>query len=139
MTRLLIPDNLKTGVSRNTRYETVLNRSYQELEEHYDTAIVPARVAHPKGKALAEGTVRYASTWLLAALRDRRFFSVQEAAAENLEELNSGPVQRREGTRREAYLGEKLAFMQPLPSAPYESAVRSPELRVGQDYLVSDG
>ena len=44
--RLLIPDNLKTGVSKNTRYETILNRSYQELAEHYDTAIVPARVKH---------------------------------------------------------------------------------------------
>ena len=73
VTRLLIPDNLKTGVSRNTRYETILNRSYQELAEHYDTAIVPARVAHPKDKALTEGTVRYASTWILAALRDHRF------------------------------------------------------------------
>ena len=62
VTRLLIPDNLKTGVSKNTRYETVLNRSYQELAEHYDTAIVPARVEHPKDKPLAEGTVKFAST-----------------------------------------------------------------------------
>lgn len=74
VTRLLIPDNLKTGVSKNTRYETVLNRSYQELAEHYDTAIVPARVEHPKDKPLAEGTVKFASTWILAALRDQRFF-----------------------------------------------------------------
>ena len=87
VTRLLIPDNLKTGVSRNTRYETVLNRSYQEMAEHYDTAIIPARMAHPKDKALAEGTVRYASTWILAALRDRRFFSVQEAQAATVEKL----------------------------------------------------
>ena len=142
VTRLLIPDNLKTGVSRNSRYETVLNRSYQELVEHYDTAIVPARVAHPKDKALAEGTVRYASTWVLAALRDRRFFSIQEAqaaAAEKLEELNRRPFRKREGTRREAYLGEERAFLQPLPSTPYELAIWSPEVRVGQDYLVSDG
>ena len=62
VTRLLIPDNLKAGVTQNTRYETVLNRSYQELAEHYDTAIVPARVEHPKDKPLAEGTVKFAST-----------------------------------------------------------------------------
>ena len=54
-------------------------------------------------------------------------------------ELNGRPFRKREGTRREAYLGEELAFMQPLPSTPYEPAVWSPELRVGQDYLVSDG
>ena len=87
VTRLLVPDNLKTGVKSNTRYETILNRSYQEMAEHYDTAIVPARVRHPKDKALAEGTVKFASTWILAALRDRKFFSVheaQKAAAEKL-------------------------------------------------------
>jgi len=55
VTRLLIPDNLKTGVTKNTRYETVLNRSYQELAEYYGTAIVPARVEHPKDKSHAEG------------------------------------------------------------------------------------
>lgn len=89
VTRLLIPDNLmvKTGVSKNTRYETVLNRSYQEMAEHYDTAIVPTCVAHPKDKSLAEGTVRFASPWILAALRDRRFFSVSEAQAAAAEKL----------------------------------------------------
>jgi transposase len=79
VTRLLIPDNLKTGVTSNTRYDTVLNRSYQELAEHYDTAIVPARVDHPRDKSLAEGSVKFASTWILASLRDFRFFSVDEA------------------------------------------------------------
>ena len=54
-------------------------------------------------------------------------------------ELNGRPFRKREGTRREAYLGEDLAFMQPLPSTPYEPAAWSPELRVDQDYLVSDG
>ena len=140
--RLLIPDNLKTGVTKNTRNETVLNRSYQELAEHYDTAIVPARVEHPKDKALAEGTVKFASTWILAALRERKFFSVreaQEAAAEKLEELNSRPFRKREGSRRSAYLEEEREFMKPLPTVAYEPAVWTPELKVGLDYLVSDG
>ena len=48
MTRLLIPDNCKTATTANTRYETVLNRSYQELAEYYGTAIVPARVRKPQ-------------------------------------------------------------------------------------------
>lgn len=142
VTRLLIPDNLKTGVTSNTRYETVLNRSYQEMAEHYDTAIVPARVEHPKDKSLAEGTVKFASTWILAALRDRKFFSVEEAqaaAAEKLEELNSRPFKKREGNRRIAFLEEEREFMRPLPTTPYEPAVWSSELRVGNDYLVSDG
>ena len=48
VTRLLVPDNLKTGITKNTRYETVLNRTYQEMAEYYHTAIVPARVRHPQ-------------------------------------------------------------------------------------------
>ena len=97
VTRLLIPDNLKTGVTANTRYETVLNRSYLELSEHYGTAVVPARVRHPQDKSLAEGTVKFASTWIIAALRNRKFFSVgevHEAVAEKLEELNDKSFQK---------------------------------------------
>ncbi|MDD4510200.1 MAG: IS21 family transposase [Oscillospiraceae bacterium] len=142
VTRLLIPDNLKTGVKSNTRYETVLNRSYQELAEYYGTAIVPTRVRHPQDKSHAEGTVKIASTWILAALRDRWFFSVEEAQAavsDKLEELNDKPFKNREGCRRSAYLDEEKEFMRPLPNAPYEAAVWSPELKVGLDYLVSDG
>ena len=142
VTRLLVPDNLKTGVKSNTRYETTLNRSYQEMAEHYDTAIVPTRVRHPKDKALAEGTVKFASTWILAALRDQKFFSVheaQKAAAEKLEELNERPFKKRHGSRREAYLAEEKEFMRPLPKTPYEPAIWTGELHVGNDYLVSDG
>lgn len=108
-TRLLIPDNLKTGVIKNTRYETVLNRSYQELAEYYDTAIVPARVEHPRDKSHAEGTVRFASTWILAALRNEHFFTLteaKEAVSSKLEELNTREFKRREGCRKSAYLEE---------------------------------
>ncbi len=141
VTRLLIPDNLKTGVTANTRYETVLNRSYQEMAEYYDTAIVPTRVRHPKDKSLAEGTVRFASTWIIAALRNQKFFSIEEvnhAVAERLEVLNTMPFKKREGCRRDAYLAEEKEFMKPLPSSAYELAVWSSSI-VGYDYLISDG
>lgn len=141
VTRLLIPDNLKTGVTANTRYDTVVNRSYQEMAEHYDTAIVPARVRHPQDKSLAEGTVRFASTWIIAALRNRKFFSIDEvhqAVEERLEILNKTPFKKREGCRREAYLSEEKDFMKSLPAAPYEPAVWI-AAKVGYDYLISDG
>jgi len=141
VTRLLIPDNLKTGVSSNTRYDTVLNRSYQELAEHYGTAVVPARVRHPQDKSIAEGTVRYASTWIIAALRNQKFFSINEvkqAVAERLEELNRRPFQKRSGSRRSAYLEEEREFMRQLPATEYEPAVWT-QMKVGRDYLVSDG
>ena len=144
VTRLLIPDNLKTGVMSNTRYETVLNRSYRELSEYYDTAIVPCRVESPKDKSHAEGTVNYAETWILASLRNEHFFSFQsarDAVKEKLEELNDRPFKTsaRHGCRRTGYLEEEQAFMKPLPSSPYEPATWIPNVKVGYDYLISDG
>jgi len=141
VTRLLIPDNLKASVTSNTRYDTVLNRSYQELAEHYGTAVVPARVRHPRDKSLAEGTVKYASTWIIAVLRNQRFFclnEVKQAVSERLEELNSRSFQKRQGSRRSAYLDEEQAFMLPLPHSMYEPAVWT-QMKVSSDYLVSDG
>lgn len=125
----------------NTRYDTVLNRSYQELAEHYGTAVVPARVGHPKDKSQAEGTVKYASTWVIAALRDQKFFSmaeVRQAVFEKLGELNDRPFQKREGSRRSAYLAEEQEFMLPLSACAYEPAVWT-QAAVGNDYLISDG
>lgn len=141
ITRLLIPDNCKTATSSNTRYDTVLNRSYQKLADYYGTAIVPARVRRPKDKRSAEASVRFAETWIIAALRDRKFFSLQEvneAVAEKLEELNGREFQQRTGTRRSAYLEEEQPYMLPLPATPFESAVWS-VAKVPNDYLVSDG
>lgn len=86
-------------------YETVLNRSYQELAEYYGTAIVPARVRKPQDKSAAEASVRFAQTWIIAALRERKFFSIREmneAIAEKLEELNNRPFQRMAGRRSSA-------------------------------------
>ena len=132
---------LKTGVTSNTRYETRLNESYQELAEYYGTAIVPARVRKPQDKGLVENSVGFTTTWITAAIRDRRFFSfadVREAVAERLEVINTQVFQKRPGSRREAYLSEEKEFMLPLPKHPYEPAVWK-QAKVGNDYLVSDG
>ena len=139
--RLLIPDNLKTGIVRNTRLETVVNPSYAELADHYGTAIVPARVKAPKDKSHAEGTVKFASTWILAALRNERFLcfaDAKEAVQEKLEDLNTMPFKKRKGNRREAYLTEEKEFMQQLPHNTYEPSTWSDQT-VHLDYTVTDG
>lgn len=141
VTRILVPDNLKTGVTANTRYETQLNQSYQELAEYYGTAIVPARVRKPQDKGLVEKSVGFSTTWITAALRDCKFFSfseVQKAVAERLEFINTKSFQKRPGCRREAYLAEEKEFMLPLPKYPYEPSVWKQQT-VGNDYLISDG
>lgn len=141
VTRLLIPDNLKTGVVKNTKYDTILTKSYAEMAEYYGTAIVPARVRAPKDKSLAEGTVKFATTWVIAALRNRKFFSIEEvkqAVKEKLEALNRTPFKKREGCRLSAYTSEEQEFMKPLPLTPFEPAVWS-TAKVPLDYLITDG
>ena len=81
----------------------MLNRNYQELAEYYGIAIVPACVRKPQDKSAAEASVRLVETWIIAALRDMKFFSLQEvneAVAEKLDELNSRTFKLRPGTRR---------------------------------------
>jgi len=78
VTRIIQCDNLKTGVVRHGRDAVVLNKSYQELAEHYGTAILPARIRSPKDKAMVEGTVGVISTFILAALRNQQFLSLSE-------------------------------------------------------------
>lgn len=141
VTKILVPDNLKTGVTSNTRYETQLNTSYRELAEHYGTAIVPARVRKPQDKGLVEKSVGFSTTWITAALREQKFFSfsdVKTAVAERLEVINNKPFQKRPGNRREAYENEEKEFMLPLPAHPYEPAIWA-QATVGNDYLISDG
>ena len=125
VTRILTPDNLKTGVLKNSRTETVLNKSYQEMAEHYGTAILPARPRSPKDKASVEGSVGVVSTWILAALRNQQFLSLSElnqAIHEKLEAFNHKPFQKREGSRASCFEDEKI-FLLPLPPYPFELAV----------------
>ena len=112
------------------------------MAEYYETAIVPARVLHPKDKSLAEGTVRLATTWIIAALRNRKFFSFDEiglAVAEKLEELNHHSFKKREGCRYSAFNDEEKEYMKPLPLTPYEQPAVWSTAKVPLDYLISDG
>ena len=124
-TRILTPDNLKTGVIKNTKAETVINKAYQEMAEHYGTAIVPARPRKPKDKAFVEGSVGVVSTWILAALRNQQFLSLKElntAIQEKLAAFNSKPFQKKDGSRATLFQEEQV-FLLPLPPTPFELAV----------------
>jgi transposase len=124
VTRLLVPDNLKTGIDKNGRVETVINKTYQELAEHYGTAVLPARIEAPNDKPNAEGTVKGIKTWILAALRNERFFSLgdlNEAIRVKLKEYNEKGFQVKEGGRLSKYQEER-GFLLPLPRYPFERA-----------------
>ena len=126
VTRILVPDNCKTAVIHNNNwYDQQVNAVYHEMAEHYNTAIIPARVRTPKDKPNAEGTVGNISTWITAALRNEQFFSLAElnaAIRKKLYEFSRRPFQKKEGSRYEIFRDEELPLLAKLPATPYEIA-----------------
>jgi transposase len=137
--RITVPDNLKTGVVRPCRYEPLLHRSYQEMAEHYGTAIIPARIKKPRDKAKVEVGVQIAERQILAALRDRRFFSVGElnmAISPLLTKLNEQPFQKLEGSRNSWFERLEKCQLLPLPATSFELANWS-KAKANIDYHVA--
>src|SRR5207248_186615 len=76
--KAVVCDNLKAGVTKPSRYETGINRTYRELATHYGFAVLPTRIKKPRDKAKAEVAVQIVQRFVLARLRNRRFFSLDE-------------------------------------------------------------
>jgi len=135
---LIIPDNIKSGVTSPCFYDPDLNRTYQKLAEHYQTAVLPARIRRPRDKAKAEAGVQGVERWLLARLRHRRFFSLAElndALWALLAEYNRRPFQKLEGCRESLFLALDRPALKPLPAQPYEYQEWK-KARVSIDYHV---
>lgn len=136
---VLVPDNLLSGVTRACRYEPGVNRTYQELAVHYGAAVIPARVRKPKDKAKVEAGVLLVERWILAALRNRTFFSLAElntAIRELLGKLNNRPFRKLPGSRMSRFLEIDRPALHPLPAVPFEYAEWKIKKRPGIDYHV---
>jgi transposase len=121
--QMIVPDNLKTGVDRIESGLITLNRTYQEMAEHYGTAVLPARVRHPKDKPGVEGAVKTVSSWILSALRNHKFFTLADLNVEiknRLKAFNERPFHKKEGSRYSVFLGEEKLFLSPLPATHFE-------------------
>ena len=136
---LLVPDNLKSGITSPDLYEPLENETYREMAEHYAVAIFPARVKRPRDKALAEQSVQLVTRWILAKLRKRTFFDLAElnrAIRLLLEELNTRPFKNgRPGSRKDLFLEKEKEVLGLLPSTRYELA-RWKKAKVPIDYHV---
>jgi transposase len=135
---LLVPDNLRSAVNRPCRYEPQPHATYQEMADHYGTAILPARVARPRDKPKVENAVLLIERWILARLRHQRFFSLaalNSAIAALLEPLNTKPFRKLPGSRRTLFETLDRPAMRPLPMARYEYAEWK-RVRVNIDYHV---
>ena len=139
--RAIVPDNLKSGVTRAHRYEPDLNPAYQDLAEHYAVAILPARVRKPRDKAKVEVGVLICERWILARLRDRTFFSLaalNDAIAALLEDLNTRPFKKLEGSRRSRFEQLERDVLRPLPPRAYEFGEWK-KAKVHPDYHIEVG
>jgi transposase len=122
---ILVPDNLKSGITHPCRYEPDVNPTYQDLAQHYATTVIPARSGKPKDKAKVENAVLVAERWILAALRNHSFFSLAElnkAIGQKLVEFNNRKFQKLDATRRQLFETLDRPALKPLPVKRYEYA-----------------
>jgi len=135
---IVVPDNLKSGVSKACRYDPHLNPSYQQLASHYQVAVIPARPYKPKDKSKVEVSVQIVERWILARLRHHTFFSLAElnqCIRALLIELNQKPFKQLPGNRQQAFEQLDKPVLRPLPKHPYRYVDIKP-VKVNIDYHV---
>lgn len=138
----LVPDNLKAAVSNvSWRDGHVINPSYQAMADHYDILVLPTRPRRPKDKPAVENGVRLAQRWILAALRNRIFHSLEEmnvAIRELLDSANARPIKGKDTrSRNQRFDDIDRPVMRPLPAERYVYAEWKIRVKVGKDYHVS--
>ena len=136
---LVVPDNTKTGVTRAHRYDPDLNPTYYNFALHCGFGIVPARPYKPRDKAKVENAVQVAQRWIVAALRHRKFFSLEDlnaAIRELLTKLNHRPFRKRDGSRASVFEAIDKPALKPLPLEPFDLSEWS-RARVNIDYHVA--
>ncbi len=139
VTKILRPDNLKTGVKSPSYYEPDLNPTYQEMAEYYGVAVLPARVRKPRDKGNVENGVQNVERWVIAPLRHQTFFSEAEAnraVKPLLEALNGRKMEHLGQSRRELFEELDRPALRPLPERPYQFATWK-KARVNIDYHVA--
>jgi transposase len=135
----LVPDQLKSGVTRACLYEPEAQRTYEELAQHYGTTVLPARPSRPRDKAKVEVAVQIAQRWLLARIRDEVFHSLGALNArlrELLVELNARVMRRYGKSRCELFEQMERGALRALPATRFEYAEWR-KVRVNIDYHVA--
>ena len=134
----LVPDNLKAGITKPSRYEPGINRTYQDLADHYGCVVLPTRIVKPRDKAKVEVAVQIVERFVLAKLRNQTFFSLAElnAAIRDCVTAINAKVMRRVGKSR-AQLLEMIdrPALKALPNEPYAYAEWK-RARVAPDYHI---
>lgn len=123
VTAAIVPDNLKSAVTKSSKYEPQINETFADFAEHYGTAVIPARAYRPRDKSLVEGMVKIIYTRIYTSLRQRAFTSLEELNAAIrilLEELNNAHLKGRDYSRRQQLEELERGELQSLPAYRYE-------------------
>ena len=138
VTRLLVPDNLKSGVNKASFYDPEINRSYGRMTAHYDVGVLPARPKKPRDKAAVEAGVRFAQGYIIGRLRNQIFFSLDEANAAIrvvMTRMNTRPMRKLGVSRTDLLESLDRPALRALPETDYEYAEWK-LVRAGLDYHV---
>jgi transposase len=123
ITEILVPDNLKSAVTKADKYDPVINESFQDMADHYGAVVLPARPYRAKDKAKVELSVKLVQRWILARLRHHQFFSLAElnqAIFGLLDYFNNRIIRRYGKSRYKLYLELDKPALKPLPSQRYD-------------------
>ena len=119
----IVPDNLKSAVTKSSRFEPQINENFQALADHYGMAVVPARAYKPKDKALVEGAVKIIYNRIYANLQEQVFTSLKElnqAILLHLQNHNQLNFQGRKYSRQQQFNDMEKQALQPLPMMRFE-------------------
>jgi transposase len=137
---VVVPDQLKSGVTVPGRYEPGIQRTYEDFAQHCTTVILPARPRSPRDKPKVEVGVQVVQRWILARLRHERFFSLAALNVrirELLERLNAKVMRTYRASRRELFVQLDQPALRPLPAAPFVVGEWAINARVNIDYHIA--
>lgn len=139
VTAAIVPDNLKAAVTRSDRNEPVINEDFASFAEHYGCAVYPARVRHPRDKALVENAVKllYRSVYLdIEGMSFTTLDALNTAIHISLHDFNEKPMAGRGMSRKTIFLKGEKDFLRPLPERRFTIKERK-LMTVGKNCYVS--
>jgi len=141
--RVIVPDNLKSAVSKGSKYEAVINPDFANFAEHYATTVIPARSYKPRDKSLVEGAVKLIYKTIYTKLDSRVFYemdSLNAAIRVALEEHNNAPFCGRNYSRRQQFdeierevLGKLNPFRYELKEQAIVTVMKNGYVRLSKD------
>lgn len=124
----IVPDNLKSAVTKSSKYEPQINEDFAAFAEHYGMVVIPARAYKPRDKSLVEGMVKIIYRRIYTSLQGRVHYdlnSLNQAIYSCLEQLNNAPFKGRDYSRRQQFEEIEKSVLQSLPEIGYESRKQS--------------